>query len=212
MLIQNLIEEERMTNKTNYNRRQFLQHSAFGAVALSAFPDMLFAETGRITNKATPGFNPDVEIEFSSRDVYVSVIKGGQKTKVQKYYAKLLKGPKKTLVELKGNYLGPILNYVKGQKVRIYYHNKMSEPSIIHWHGLHVPQHSDGHPMYTLSPGESYVYEFEVMNRAGTSFYHSHSHNLTAEQVYKGLAGMITITDNDEQKLDLPRGEYDLPL
>ncbi|NOQ16938.1 MAG: multicopper oxidase domain-containing protein [Methyloprofundus sp.] len=201
-----------MTNKTNYNRRQFLQHSALGAVALSAFPEMLFAETGRITNKATPGFNPDVEMEFSSRDVYVSVIKGGRKTKVQKYYAKLLKGPKNTLVELKGNYLGPILNYVKGQKVRIYYHNKMSEPSIIHWHGLHVPQHSDGHPMYTLSPGESYVYEFEVMNRAGTSFYHSHSHNLTAEQVYKGLAGLITVTDDDEQKLDLPRGKYDLPF
>lgn len=201
-----------MTNKINYNRRQFLQHSALGTVAFSAFPDMLFAKTGQMTYKATPGFHPDVEIEFSSRDVYVSVIKGGRKTKVQKYYAKLLKGPKNTLVELKGNYLGPILNYVKGQKVRIYYKNYMAEPSIIHWHGLHVPQHSDGHPMYTLSPGESHVYEFEVMNRAGSSFYHSHSHHLTAEQVYRGLAGLITVTDAEEQKLDLPRGEYDLPF
>jgi bilirubin oxidase len=71
-----------------------------------------------------------------------------------------------------------------------------------------VPQDSDGHPMYTLAPGQSHIYEFEVMNHAGTSFYHSHSHNLTAEQVYKGLAGMITVTDEEEQKLDLPRGEY----
>jgi len=201
-----------MTNKINYNRRQFLQHSAVGAAALGAFPGMLFAKTGQLQNKATPGFKADVEMEFTSRDVYVSVIKGGQKTKVQKYDAKLLKGPKNTLVELKGNYLGPILNYVKGQKVRIYYKNRMAEPSIIHWHGLHVPQHSDGHPMYTLAPGQSYVYEFEVMNNAGTSFYHSHSHNLTAEQVYFGLAGLITVTDDEEQKLDLPRGEFDLPF
>jgi len=201
-----------MTNNTNYNRRQFLQHSAVSAVALGAFPEMLFAKTGHLQNKATPSFKPDVEIEFTSRDAYVSIIKGGQKTKVQTYDAKLLKGPKNTLVELKGNYLGPILNYTQGQKVRIYYKNKMSEPSIIHWHGLHVPQHSDGHPMYTLDPGQSYIYEFVVMNNAGTSFYHSHSHNLTAEQVYKGLAGLITVTDDEEQKLDLPRGEYDLPF
>ncbi len=201
-----------MTNKINYNKRQFLQHSAVGALALGAFPKMLFAKTGHLQNKATPGFKPDVEIEFTSRDAYVSILRGGAKTKVQKYDARLIKGPQNTLVELKGNYLGPILNYAQGQKVRIYYKNNMSEPSIIHWHGLHVPQDSDGHPMYTLEPGQSYVYEFVVMNNAGTSFYHSHSHNLTAEQVYKGLAGLITVTDEEEQKLDLPRGEYDLPF
>ena len=107
-----------MTNKINYNRRQFLQHSAFGAAAMGAFPGMLFAKTGQQQNKATPGFKADVEMEFTSRDAYVSVIKGGRKTKVQKYDAKLLKGPKNTLVELKGNYLGPILNYIKGQQAR----------------------------------------------------------------------------------------------
>lgn len=201
-----------MTKKINNNRRQFLQNSVLGAAAVTAFPKVLLANSGQNQKKATPGFNPDVEIEFTSRNAFVSILKEGKKTRVQKYYAKLLKGPKNTLVELKGNYLGPILNYVKGQKVRIYYKNMLTEPSIIHWHGLHVPQDSDGHPMYTLDPGQSHVYEFEVMNNAGTSFYHSHSHNLTAEQVYKGLAGIITVTDKEEQKLDLPRGEYDLPL
>jgi bilirubin oxidase len=66
--------------------------------------------------------------------------------------------------------------------------------------------------MYTVEPGEKFVYEFEVLNRAGTSFYHSHAHHLTAEQVYKGLAGMITVSDDEEKALDLPRGEYDVPL
>ena len=32
------------------------------------------------------------------------------------------------------------------------------------------------------------------------------------EQVYKGLAGIITVTDEHEQKLGLPSGEYDLPF
>ena len=140
------------------------------------------------------------------------IMKTGPNTSVQKYYAKLLKGPENTLQQLKGNYLGPIVNLVKGQKVRVFFKNKLDEPSIIHWHGLHVPQASDGHPMYSIPPGETYVYEFKVMNRAGTSFYHSHSHELTAEQVYKGLAGLITVTDKEEQALALPSGEYDLPL
>ncbi len=198
-------------SKTNNNRRQFLQHSALG-IASAAFPGLLLAKAGQVKSAPTRGFNPDIEIEMTARQGFVPVLKSGPNTRVQKYYAKLLKGPKDTLQHLKGNYLGPIINYEKGQKVRIYFFNELSEPSIIHWHGLHVPQKSDGHPMYSIQPGERFVYEFEVMNRAGTSFYHSHSHELTAEQVYQGLAGLITVTDDAEKKLDLPRGEYDLPL
>jgi len=199
-----------MSTKNN-NRRQFLQHSALG-LATAAFPGLLLANKSQIRSSPTRGFNPDIEIEMTARKAYIPILKKGPNTQVQKYYAKLLKGPKETLQHLKGNYLGPILNYEKGQKVRIYFNNSLSEPSIIHWHGLHVPQKSDGHPMYTIPPGERFVYEFEVMNRAGTSFYHSHTHELTAEQVYQGLAGLITVTDEEEKKLDLPRGEYDLPL
>lgn len=146
-----------------------------------------------------------MEIEFTARKVYVPILQSGANTNVQKYYAKLLKGPKQTMIPLKGNYLGPILNFEKGQKVRIYFYNRLREPSIIHWHGLHVPQKSDGHPMYSIMPGARFVYEFEVVNRAGTSFYHSHTHELTAEQVYKGLAGLITVTDEQEKSLGCHR-------
>ncbi|MFW5442872.1 MAG: multicopper oxidase family protein [Methylococcaceae bacterium] len=195
----------------NNNRRQFLQHSALG-VATVAFPGLLLAKAGQIKSVPTRGFKADIEIEITARQGFIPILKSGPNTRVQKYYSKLLKGPKGTLQTLKDNYLGPIINYETGQKVRIYFYNELSEPSIIHWHGLHVPQKSDGHPMYSIMPGERFVYEFEVMNRAGTSFYHSHSHELTAEQVYQGLAGLITVTDEEEKKLDLPSGEYDLPL
>ncbi len=193
----------------NYARRQFLRQSALGA-AVAAFPGLLMAMGGSVKSTPTPGFNPDVELEFSAQQARVPILSSGPATEVQKYSAAVLKGPQNTLQQLPGNYLGPVLNLRKGQKVRVFFTNKLSEPNIIHWHGMHVPQHSDGHPMYSIQPGEQFVYEFEVLNRAGTSFYHSHAHDLTAEQVYRGLAGLIVVRDED--RLDLPRGEYDLPL
>jgi len=205
-------KEKSMTDNTNYNRRHFLQSTALGMTALGAFPKLALAKSGAVNRKADPDFKADVEIEFISSDAYIPIMKEGGKTKVQKYFAKLLKGPKSTVVELEDNYLGPTLNYKQGQKVRIIYKNRLSEVSVIHWHGLHVPQHSDGHPMYAINPGETLVYEFEVLNRAGTYFYHSHSHEMTATQVYRGLAGVIIVTDEAEQALDLPQGEYDLPF
>lgn len=200
-----------MTKLINQQRRQFLQYSFFG-VAAASLPGISAAAMKQIKNEPSPDFNPDVEIEFTSRNAFVPILSNGEKSKVQKYYGKLLKGPKDTLQDLGDNFLGPVMNLIKGQKVRVYYRNRLNEPSIIHWHGLHVPQASDGHPMYTIGPGEQYVYEFEVMNPAGTSFYHSHAHEITGDQVYFGLAGLIKVTDDTEKALGLPSGEYDVPL
>ena len=195
----------------NSNRRRFLQQSALTAAAAS-FPGLLLAKTASLRSAASPNFKADVEIEMTAAMAQIPILSRGPATPLQTYSAKLLKGPASVLQPLPNNYLGPILNFQQGQKVRIFFKNMLKESSIIHWHGLHVPQSSDGHPMYSIDSGQQFVYEFEVLNRAGTSFYHSHSHNLTAEQVYKGLAGLITVTDSDEQKLELPSGEFDLPL
>jgi bilirubin oxidase len=202
-----------MTHKNNYNRRQFLQTSAL-ALAAAALPKAVFARMegmNTVKSVATAGFKPDVELEITANKTAVSIL-SGHKTEVFKYSGKLLKGHPDTLQSLGDNYLGDRLNLQHGQKVRVFFHNQLGEPNIIHWHGLHVPQKSDGHPMYAVETGGSYVYEFEVENLAGTSFYHTHTHEMTARQVYKGLAGLITVTDSNEKKLELPHGEYDLPL
>lgn len=195
----------------NNARRRFLQQSALGA-AVAAFPEILLARSESLKTAATPSFKADVELEFTAQQTSTPIFASGPATRAQSFVGKVLKGPQQTLVTLPNNYLGPILNLQQGQKVRVYFRNNLGESSIIHWHGLHVPQHSDGHPMYTIESGQQFVYEFEVLNRAGTSLYHSHAHDLTAEQVYRGLAGLIRVTDRDEQALDLPSGEYDLPL
>lgn len=190
-------------------RRKFLQFAAFGTMA-TAWPGFILAEVAKMSNAPSPTFKPDVEIALTARVAKAS-LKPGADTEVFKYHGKLLKGPSSTLTEMPG-YLGPMLNLVHGQKVRIIAYNDLPEPTVAHWHGMHVPQKMDGHPMYAINRGERYVYEFEVVNPAGTNWYHAHTHEMTATQVYQGLAGMITIADEQEQKLELPSGEYDLPI
>ena len=202
--------EANMT-KNNLNRRQFLKYSSLG-LTTAAFPKVLLANSSLAKSYPSANFKADVELEFTAKRTFIQILRQGNKTAVQKYEAKVLKGDPKTLLTLKNNYLGPIINLEQGQKVRVFFNNQLDEPSIIHWHGLHVPQRSDGHPMYAIQSGEQYVYEFEVLNRAGTNFYHSHTHGETGRQVYNGLSSMIRITDENEKKLGLPTGEYDLPL
>lgn len=193
----------------NYPRRKFLQYTALGALA-TALPTMLLAENSIRNDKPSSTFNPDVEIDLIAQAAEVGIFQG-PKTRILQYQGKLLKGPHDTLKSVEG-YLGPILNFQQGQKVRINFYNQLPEPCITHWHGMHVPQRMDGHPMYAIERGERYVYEFEVKNPAGTNWYHSHTHESTGSQVYQGLAGLLLVSDEAERRLELPSGEYDLPL
>ncbi len=193
----------------DYKRRQFLQYAALGTLA-TTLPGFALAESRGLNQTPNNLFKADVEIALTAQTADIPILPGAH-THVFKYHGKLLKGPQTALKELPG-YLGPILNFEQGQKVRIYFYNQLPEPCVTHWHGMHVPQVMDGHPMYAIYRGEQYVYEFEVKNPAGTNWYHSHTHELTATQVYQGLAGLITISDEAERKLDLPSGEFDIPL
>ena len=70
----------------------------------------------------------------------------------------------------------------------------------------------DGHPDYAIDAGETFVYEFEMLNRGGMHIYHPHPHEATATQVYRGLAGAIIVSDEEERALGLPSGEFELPV
>lgn len=205
-----------MKNTTNYSRRRFMQHSALGLAVAAALPGWVFAmEMSGVPKlkprKATPGFTPDVELDITAQPGSVQLL-SGKPTQVLQYAAKLLKGPDGTLTQMSGSYLGPILRFQKGQKVRINFFNQLDQPHIVHWHGLHVPADVDGHPMNVIAKGESYVYEFEILNRAGFHFYHPHPHELLGRQLYSGLAGGIIINDEEEGKLGLPSGEFEIPV
>ncbi len=113
-------------------------------------------------------------------------------------------------------YQNPILRIESGGRFTATLNNALKQPTIIHWHGLHTPANMDGHPRSTIAPGGSYNYDFTVRNRGGTYWYHTHAHELTAEQAYHGLASFFLVEDNDQRKLtqalDLQLGVTDLPI
>ena len=129
-----------------------------------------------------------------------------------RYAGRVLKGPAGALQTIAGSYAGPIIRLNTGQKVRIRFKNQIPQPSIVHWHGLIVPEQMDGHPRDVIPSGAEYVYEFEVRNRAGTYWFHPHPHGLTGTQVYGGLAGLFLVSDDEERAARLPEGERDIAI
>ena len=172
--------------------------------------------TGAPRNTVVPGtepgaFVPDVELSLVAVRDEVAILPG-RATEVWRYQAEVLQGDAAVVQPVEGSYLGPILRLRKGQKVRVQFRNELPEQSIVHWHGVLVPDLMDGHPRTSIGPGQTYTYEFEVQNRAGTYWFHPHPHGLTGGQVYRGLAGLLIVSDDEEAAAGLPSGAHDLPV
>jgi FtsP/CotA-like multicopper oxidase with cupredoxin domain len=159
-----------------------------------------------VTQSNNSRFVPDVELALQAVPTEMSILSGSL-TQVWQFQAQ---GDSTVIQTLPNSYLGPIMRFRQGQKVRIHFTNQLPEESIVHWHGLYVPEVADGHPRNVIPSGGEYIYEFEVKNRAGSYWYHPHPHGRTGPQVYYGLAGLIFISDDEET--GLPAGEYDIPL
>src|SRR5678816_751410 len=84
----------------------------------------------------------------------------------------------------------------------------------MHWHGLHVPAMDDGGPHQVIAQGTTWSPHFQILNSAGTFWYHPHGDNKTDRHVSKGIAGMIIVKDSAEAALTLPRtyGVDDFPI
>jgi FtsP/CotA-like multicopper oxidase with cupredoxin domain len=106
----------------------------------------------------------------------------------------------------------PLLRMRQGDRFRVTLDNQLQEEMILHWHGLTPPEASDGHPRFAVAPGGRYDYDFEVENRAGTYWYHSHTHYRTAKHTTLGIGGMILVEDDEERALGLPSGAYEIPI
>ena len=114
---------------------------------------------------------------------------------------------------INGNYLGPTLHFKRNQKVALQVSNKIDEPSSLHWHGFHLPPTEDGGPHQQIEADQVWAPSFDVVQFAGTYWYHSHVMHNSGSQVYRGLAGMIIVED-DEQDVRLPNnyGVDDIPV
>ena len=100
---------------------------------------------------------------------------------------------------------GPLIEVMEGDTVEIEFINALPQPSTIHWHGLPVPPQQDGNPQDAVPAGGRRVYRFTLpLNCAGTYWYHPHPHGLTAEQVYRGLAGLFIVRAKKDPLTGIP--------
>ncbi len=181
-----------------WTRREFVK--ALGASGMAAaFPPA-----------ARSSADPDVSLRLVAAPSHARIFAGAE-TPVLRFTGEVLSGRRNALKPV-ASYLGPTLDLMRGERVRIEFENRLAEPTIVHWHGMIVPDVADGHPRFAIAPGGRYVYEFTVQNPAGTYLYHPHPHGRTGHQVYHGLAGLLIVREPAERDMGLPSGAFELSL
>ena len=95
---------------------------------------------------------------------------------------------------LNGSTPGPEVRVQAGQMLEVGLTNKnVKEGTTLHWHGLDLPNGEDGVAGVTqdaVLPGKTHTYRF-VAEDPGTYWYHSHQ--VSHEQVQKGLFGALVV-------------------
>lgn len=96
----------------------------------------------------------------------------------------------------------PVLRVRAGDSVNVTLVNALKEHTSIHWHGVRVANAMDGVPYVTqmpVKPGEEFLYGF-VPPDPGTYFFHPHCN--TAEQLGRGLSGILIVEDGGAAPFD----------
>lgn len=92
--------------------------------------------------------------------------------------------------------------------------------TVIHLHGAVVPPESDGYPEAWFTKDyeqvgpyfTTKVYTYPNKQRATTLWYHGHAIGITRLNLYAGLAGIYIIRDPNNECLNLPKDQYEIPL
>jgi spore coat protein A, manganese oxidase len=131
-----------------------------------------------------------------------------------------------------GQYPGPVIEAVRGEPIEVHWENQLPTQHIFavdphihgamppapavrtvpHLHGSRSVSESDGLPEKWFTPGSSAIYTYPNSQHAATLWYHDHALGITRLNVYAGLSGFFLLRDKDEHQLDLPSGDYEIPL
>ena len=124
----------------------------------------------------------------------------------------ILPGLTTTIWGYNGLFPGPTIRARQNRRVVIRQFSQVDFNTAIHLHGAHVAPEHDGHPVDTIPPGGSREYVYPNRQRGATLWYHDHANHITGPNVYRGLAAFYLLEDDDEAALNLPSGEYDVPM
>jgi FtsP/CotA-like multicopper oxidase with cupredoxin domain len=120
------------------------------------------------------------------------------------------------MLRYNGMQLPPVIRARRGDEMFLTLVNELADPTTIHWHGFKVPGPEDGGPTDPVAPNSTRVYNFTLDQPAASLWFHPHPHGQTAEQVYRGLAGVFVLTDNIDDQLrsgnQVPAIEHDVPI
>jgi len=115
-----------------------------------------------------------------------------------------------------GMQLPSIIRANRGDEMFLTLVNELADMTTIHWHGFKVPGPEDGGPTEPVNPNATRTYHFTLDQPAASLWFHPHPHGQTAEQVYRGLAGVLLLSDDIDEQLRqdnlVPAMEHDIPI
>src|ERR687897_339237 len=98
-----------------------------------------------------------------------------------------------------GTVPGPTLRLHPGDRLQVELVNRLSDPTNLHTHGLHVSPKGNADNTLTVHdrPGESFDYDIQLPDDhpPGPFWYHPHEHHMVADQIWHGLYGGIVVED-----------------
>lgn len=160
-----------------------------------------------------------IDISFAQNPLFIPPILSGTtfNLNIQNGTTQFYSGINTPTYGINGALLAPTLIVNKWDLVTMNVTNNLTgfgNSTTIHWHGLHVPAMDDGGPHQVIAQAATWSPGFQILNSAGTFWYHPHGDNKTDLHVSKGIAGMIIVKDSSEAALTLPRtyGVDDFPI
>jgi FtsP/CotA-like multicopper oxidase with cupredoxin domain len=132
----------------------------------------------------------------------------------------ILPGPCTNLWTYGGSFPGLTIRRPTGQTTQVTFTNDLPPAAgemTVHTHGAHTSPENDGRPNeFLIGSGGSRTYTYGLVEdgqneRGATQFYHDHRMDVTARNVWMGLAGLY-ILDDAADPATLPSGAFDVPL
>jgi spore coat protein A len=84
--------------------------------------------------------------------------------------------------------------------------------TVVHLHGGRTPAVDDGYPEHWYPPGQSHVCHYPNRQDAAMLWYHDHAMGTSRLNLYAGLMGVYLLRDAHEEQLNLPSGNFEVPL